>query len=74
MFCDIDRKHYALFVFGNAKWIVKSEKSNLTELSLKQEKHHFPPHQTGHYLVALEMFGPPENFARRINGKPSKIS
>ena len=74
MICGIDWKHCALFVFGNAKWIVKSETSNFTELSLKTEKYHFPPHQTGHHLVALEMFDPPENFARRINGKPSKIS
>ena len=44
MFCDIDRKHYALFVFGNAKWVVKSETSNFTELSLKTEKNIIFPH------------------------------
>ena len=73
MICGINRKHCALFVFGNARWIVKSETSNFMELSLKTEKHHFPSQQTGHRLVALELFDPPESFARRINGKPSKI-
>ena len=42
MICGIDWKHCALFVFGNAKWIVKSETSNFMELSLKTEKYHFP--------------------------------
>ena len=73
MICGIDRKYCALFVFENATWIVKSETSNFMELSLKTEKHHFPPHQTEHHRIALEMFDPPESFARHINGKPSKI-
>ena len=79
MICGIGRKHCALFVFVNARWIVKSKTSNFMELSLKAEKHHFSPHQTADHLVALEVFDPPESFARRItcpniNGKPSKIS
>ena len=38
MICGIDWKHCALFVFGNAKWIVKAETSNFMEFTLKAEK------------------------------------